>query len=124
MLGKHRKTLKWLSAAVLWKRELAFFQKLLDKYAPKFLTSAEKKQIDHFQSIIIYYNGELIDGLTTRLRLHEKKLSEMLQSHDETKMEYFKEHNHLMNETVAEFKFKIFVKIRTDSLDTKYKLSN
>lgn len=98
LVAKHRKTLEWLSAAVLWKRELTFFQKLLDQYAPSFSTTDEKKQIDHFQNIIIYYKGELIDSLTTKLRLHEKKLAEMLQSHDETKVEYFKEHKDLMNE--------------------------
>ncbi|MEO5603716.1 MAG: hypothetical protein ABIR06_22540 [Cyclobacteriaceae bacterium] len=98
LLSKHKKTLDWLSAAALWKRELAFFQKLLDQYAPKFSTTEDKKKIDHFQNVIIYYKGELIDMLTTRLRLHEKKLAEMLESRDETKTEYFKEHDGLMNE--------------------------
>src|SRR5688572_19813001 len=40
LLSKHRKSLEWLSAAVLWKRELSFFQNLLDQYSPK-LTSVE-----------------------------------------------------------------------------------
>lgn len=30
LLSKHRQTLDWLSSAVLWKKELALFQKLLD----------------------------------------------------------------------------------------------
>jgi hypothetical protein len=98
LLGRHKKTLEWLSAAVLWKTELSFFQKLLDKYSPKFSAPSEKKQIDHFQNIILYYKGELIDSVTARLRLHEKKLADMLQSHDETKVKYFKEHDDLMNE--------------------------
>jgi hypothetical protein len=86
---------------VLWKRELAFFQKLLDQYAAKFSTTEDKKKLDHFQNLIIYYRGELIDSLSTRLRLHEKKLAEMLESRDETKTEYFKEHGGLMNELEA-----------------------
>jgi hypothetical protein len=98
LLNKHRKSLEWLSAAILWKRELAFFQKLLDQYSPKFKSVDEKKQIDHFQSIITYYNGELIDTFASRLRLHEKKLAEMLESRDESKTEYFKEHDVLMGE--------------------------
>ena len=98
LIGKHKKTLEWLSAAVLWKLELSFFQKLLDQSAPKFLSVDEKKQIDHFQNIITYYNGELIDALTSRLRSHEKKLAELLQSHNETDVTYFKEHDSLMND--------------------------
>jgi hypothetical protein len=46
----------------------------------------------------IFYNGELIDSLTRRLRLHEHKLAEMLQSRDETKVDYYSEHDELMNE--------------------------
>jgi hypothetical protein len=101
LLNNHKKTLEWLSMTVLWKRELAFFQKLLDQYAAKFSTTEDKKKLDHFQNLIIYYRGELIDSLSTRLRLHEKKLAEMLESRDETKTEYFKEHGGLMNELEA-----------------------
>lgn len=101
LLNNHKKTLEWLSITVLWKRELAFFQKLLDQYAAKFSTTEDKKKLDHFQNLIIYYRGELIDSLSTRLRLHEKKLAEMLESRDETKTEYFKEHGGLMNELEA-----------------------
>lgn len=98
VLNKHKESLQWLSAAVLWKRELSFFQKLLDQYAPKFTAPEDKKRIDHFQSVIIYYKSELIDSMTAKLRLHEKKLAEMLEAHDETKTEYFKEHDALMSE--------------------------
>lgn len=101
LLDKHRKSLEWLSAIILWKRELSFFQKLLDQYAPKLSSTDDKKKIDHFQSIIIYYKNELVDSLATRLRLHEKKLAEMLESLDETKTEYFKEHDGLMSELEA-----------------------
>jgi hypothetical protein len=101
LLAKHRKTLEWLSAAILWKHELAFFQKLLDQYAPKFTTTSEKATIDHFQNLITYYRFELIDALTSRLRLHEKKLAEMLETKDETMVEYFQEHDSLMGELEA-----------------------
>lgn len=101
LLMKHKKTLEWISAAVLWKIELTFFQKLLDQYAAKFSATEDKKKIDHFQNIIIYYKFQLIDTLTTRLRLHEKKLAEMLETKDETKTEYFTEHEGLMNELEA-----------------------
>jgi hypothetical protein len=101
LLGKHKKTLEWLSAAVLWKRELDFFQKLLDQYAPKFASVDDKKKIDHFQNVIIYYKDELIDSHTSRLRVHERRLADMLESRDESRIEYFKEHDALMNELEA-----------------------
>ncbi|HEY9045517.1 MAG TPA: hypothetical protein VIN08_06455 [Ohtaekwangia sp.] len=98
LLAKHKKTLEWLSVALLWKRELTFFQKLLDMYAPRFSSVEDKMMIDRFQSIFIYYNGELIDTLAHRLRNHEKILAEALQERDETKTTYFKEHDQLMSE--------------------------
>lgn len=101
LLSKHRKSLDWLSAAILWKRELAFFQKLLDQYSSEFTSVEDKKKIDHFHSLITYYGSELIPAFTTRIRVHEKKLAEMLESRDETKTEYFKEHDTLMNELEA-----------------------
>lgn len=114
LLSKHRSSLDWISATVLWKRELAFFQKLLDQHASKFPSSEDKKRIDHFQSIITYYNGELIDSFATRLRLHEKKLAEMLHSQNELNTGYFKEHDALMGELetlsaqFAEYKEEVF----------------
>lgn len=98
LLDKHKNTLEWLSTAVLWKRELAFAQKLLDLYSGKFSCLADKKKIDHFQNLIIYYRYELIDSLISRLRLHEKKLAEILESKNKAKTDYFKEHDTLMNE--------------------------
>lgn len=101
LLNKHRKSLEWLSAAVLWKRELFFFQKLLDQYSSKFTSVEDKNRMDHFQSLITYYNSELIDTFTSRLRQHEKKLAEMFESRDESKTAYFNEHEVLMAELEA-----------------------
>ncbi|MFZ6012161.1 MAG: hypothetical protein ACOYXT_17600 [Bacteroidota bacterium] len=101
LLSKHKKTLEWLSTAMLWKWELAFFQKLLDRYVSKFSSVDDKKKIDHFQNVITYYRYELIDALTARLRSHEKKLAEMLETKDETKTDCLKEHEGLMNDIEA-----------------------
>ena len=98
LIGKHKKTLEWLSATILWKRELAFFQKLLDRFASEFHVIEDTQKIDHFQNLVIYYNGELVDSLAAKLRLHEKKLAEMLEFRNESKTEYFSEHEGLMNE--------------------------
>jgi hypothetical protein len=101
LLNKHRQTLDWLSKAVFWKGELAFFQKLLDRHAPQVKETDGKKKLEHFQNVNIYYRYELIDTLTSKLRAHERKLAEMLESRDETKIEYIKEHDGLMNELEA-----------------------
>ena len=114
LIEKHRRTLDWLSSALLWKRELNFFQKLLDQYAPKFSSIEDKKKIDHFQSLIHYYDGELVDVLRKKLQSHENSLAEMFQTKNELKTEYFKEHDVLMQELEAfrsrfnEFKDELF----------------
>lgn len=98
LLEMHRCTLEWLSAAELWKRELAFYQKLLDRHNSTDTTTDFKKQVDHFQNLIIYYNGELIDLLRKKLREHEGRLAHMLQEENESDTEYYKEHGGLMEE--------------------------
>jgi hypothetical protein len=114
LLEKHRKTLTWLSATLLWQREFNFFQKLLDQYAPKFSAVEDKKKIDHFQNLIIYYTNEVVLGLQKKLRDHEIRLADMLQTKDELKIEYFKEHDGIMQELDAfntsfvEFKEELF----------------
>ena len=94
----HRKSLEWLSASVLWKREITFFQKLLDKYSQKYSSVGDKKQIDHFQNLITYYSGELVDELRKKLRDHESGLARMLQETNESDTKYYKEHQTLMSE--------------------------
>lgn len=101
LLDKHRQTLEWLSAAALWKKELTFFQKLLDQYSLQEFDYERHKKIGHFQSMITYYNAEIIGSLTSYLRLHEKKLAQMLASKGATKTEYFKEHDDLMRDAEA-----------------------
>ena len=98
LLEMHRYALEWLSAAELWKRELAFYQKLLDRHNATDSTVEFKKQMDHFQNLIIYYNGELVDLLRKKLREHEHKLAHMLQGENESDTEYYTEHNGLMEE--------------------------
>jgi hypothetical protein len=101
LLSKHRKSLEWLSSVILWKRELVFFQKLLDVYASRFTSVEAKQRISHFQNFITYYGHELIPAFASRIRVHEAELSEMLQSRDETQTAYFKNHDNLMNELEA-----------------------
>lgn len=96
LLEKHRKTLNWLSSTILWQREFNFFQKLLDQNAMKLTSVDDKKKIDHFQNLIIYYNGELIPEFQKKLRDHENRLADMLKTKNELKTQYFKEHEAIM----------------------------
>ena len=57
----HKDSKVWKSRIEMWKRELVFFQRLLDSYSNKFENPEDKKAEDHFQNLIIYYNGELLD---------------------------------------------------------------
>ena len=98
LLEKHRVTLNWLSSTLLWQREFNFFQKLLDQNAAKFTSVDDKKKIDHFQNLIIYYLGELIPELRKKLRDHENCLADMLKTKNELKTQYFKEHETVMQE--------------------------
>lgn len=101
LIDKHRETLEWLSASVLWKKELAFFQKVLDQQAPKFDRTEDKMKIDHFQNLLLYYNGEVVDGIRKRLRGHEHKLADLVQDPHETDTAYFEEHAELMDEAAT-----------------------
>lgn len=98
LVEKHKRSLEWLSATLLWRHELNFFQKLLDEHASKFTSVEEKKKIDHFQNLIIYYKAELVSAFSSRLRMHEKHLADMLETRDETLTIFFKEHDGLMDE--------------------------
>lgn len=117
LLEKHRNTLSWLSATLLWQREINFFQKLLDQYAPKFTSTDDKKKISHFQNLIIYYRDELIIDLRKKLRDHENRLADLLMTKDELKTQYFKEHDSIMNEldafntSFAEFKNELLASV-------------
>ncbi len=112
LTGMHRESVAWLSATVLWKRELSFFQKLLDQHAPKMDTVDFKKQVDHFQHLITYYDGELVDLLHKKLRKHESRLAKMLQEPTGSDAAYHQEHTALMDETSA-FQ-KVFTEFKHD----------
>jgi len=101
LIDMHKQSMQWLSQAELWKKELAFFQKVLDKFASSFKTEEQKKRIDHFQNMITYYNGEVVDGLRKKIRTHEGHLANMLQTLNEADTEYFKEHGSVMDELIT-----------------------
>jgi len=79
----HKEATRWLSEVELWKIELNLFQKLLDKHAPDLCTTQQRMEIDHFQNLIVYYNGELLDEFRHEMRLHEKNLASAVKEEDD-----------------------------------------
>jgi len=101
LLEMHNASLACLSASALWKRELSFFQKLLDATSPRLVAESDKKLIDHFQSLVTYYDGEVVDNIRKKVRDHESHLAQTLQKEKESDTQYFQEHKSLMNEVEA-----------------------
>ena len=94
----HKDSKVWKSRIEMWKRELVFFQRLLDSYSNKFENPEDKKAEDHFQNLIIYYNGELLDEYKQAARRQEKRLAELVSIDDSNHLdekEYRKQHHEL-----------------------------
>lgn len=94
----HEDSVRWNSELELWKRELSFFQKLLDSNSSKIVVTDDKKKEDHFQNIIIYYDGELIPEYKQACRRHEKYLAQIMSGdEDVNESEYRRKHHELKN---------------------------
>lgn len=98
LFEKHSETIDWLSSTILWKSELNAFQKILDERDSSIKSIEGKKGIDHFQNLITYYNGEVIDTMRKKLRDHETTLANILKSKNESDTHYYKEHRGVMEE--------------------------
>ena len=112
LLEKHTKTLSWLSATALWKSELAFFQKQLEGQAALRLTTEVRREVDHFQNLVLFYSVEVIEDMRKKLRNHESKLARMLETKSEWETQYYKEHSALMEE--ADELSRRFEKLKAD----------
>ncbi|MEO1049170.1 MAG: hypothetical protein AAFX87_01000 [Bacteroidota bacterium] len=71
---------RWMAEIDLWKFEVSFFQKLLDRHSTSFDTIALKKELDHFQHLITYYGGELLDEYRHQTREHMERVKDQLSS--------------------------------------------
>lgn len=101
LIEKHRKTLEWLAETIIWKAELKVVQKKLDEVSLDAVQISDKKKLDHFQNLVIYYNGEVVVEIRKKLRAHEDKLARMLEINAEWNIEYFREHNIVMGNAEA-----------------------
>ena len=116
----HQVSSYWLDEIEFWKTELIFFQDLLDKFCPKITTSEDKKQLDHFQNLIIYYNGELLDEYNRKIRKHTKHLARTMEAgpsfDDYSYREQHKQYGDQMSaigKRLQEYKVELFEFIQT-----------
>jgi hypothetical protein len=106
----HKDSKVWMSRIELWKRELQFFQKLLDSNSPKFDNPEDKKREDHFQNLIIYYSGQLLDEYKQSVRRQEKRLAELISQDNPDQIDQ------------AEFRNQqIELKAKVDSFDREFR---
>jgi len=76
----HESSRQWMEDIDFWKIELDFFQKLLDDQVAKMHSTEQKQQLDHFQNLIIYYRGELLDQFEQSARRHAKVMGALVAS--------------------------------------------
>ncbi|GAA4435851.1 hypothetical protein GCM10023188_28260 [Pontibacter saemangeumensis] len=76
----HRESRSWLSDINFWSVEMDFYQRLLERVAGRITSVEGKKGIDHFQNLILYFKGELLDQFEHDIREHERYLERLLQN--------------------------------------------
>ena len=76
-------SLEWQLEVALWKQELKFFQRMLDINAQHCHTPLQKKKLGHFQNLIIYYDGELLDQFKQQTRRSSKYLAKHIENGSE-----------------------------------------
>ena len=94
----HKETSDWLSFIKLWRKELSFFQTILDGTAHYFTTPEDKKKVSRFQNLILYYHAEVLLELRTKLRNHESHLGELFTRKNAGANPYYPEHPSVMGE--------------------------
>lgn len=99
----HYSSRQWLFNIEFWRQELNFFQSLLDNYVKKADAVELKKQIDHFQHLITYYQGELLDEFHQKARRHEKNMRAMLNGDVSTIDSAFREKHNILFDQIVSF---------------------
>ncbi|TPE46259.1 hypothetical protein [Pontibacter mangrovi] len=74
----HTESNNWLSEIALWRVELNFFQRLLDSIVGQHPGGQAKQRISHFENLLYYFRGELLDQLEHDVREHEQYLAYQL----------------------------------------------
>ena len=99
----HYSSRQWLFNIEFWRKELDFFQTLLDLNVEKAESVDQKKQIDHFQNLITYYKGELLDEFHQKARRHEKSMRAMLNGESSNLDNAFREKHNILFDQIVSF---------------------
>ncbi|MBA9079220.1 hypothetical protein [Rufibacter quisquiliarum] len=99
----HQESKNWVQEIELWRNEFSFFQKLLESIAPKAHAVEDKKQIDHFQHLITYFQGELLDQFAHDVRLHENYLQKLGREDSSFQDQPYREQHQKQKEQLAAF---------------------
>ncbi|MEM9671368.1 MAG: hypothetical protein AAF992_02170 [Bacteroidota bacterium] len=87
----YHNSLEWQSEVSLWKQEMKFFQKMLDTYTSKCLSVEQKQRLSHFQNLLIYYDGELLDQFKQQSRRHAKYLAHQLEENESFNLDEYQQ---------------------------------
>ncbi|GAA4295654.1 hypothetical protein [Nibribacter koreensis] len=106
----HQESVCWLQDIAFWKTETAFFQKLLERVNTRVQNLEAKKRIDHFQNLLLYFRGELLDQYRHDIREHEFYLMQLIQNRAQVEEQLYREvHQGFQNQIRAfEADFKQF----------------
>lgn len=109
----YQNSLEWHLEVNLWKQELNFFQKLIDCNVSKFTTTEQKQRLAHFQNLIIYYNGELLDQFRQQTRRCSKYLARHIEEGSEFNFDEYQQKFGGLNSHLSAFASE-FRKYKTD----------
>lgn len=75
----HRQCLEWESALGLWKEELGFFARLIQKYRHELRTRTQMQELNHNRFLLDYYYNEFIPVLEARLAAQKAQLRRLME---------------------------------------------
>ena len=99
----HQESRNWLSSIDLWRIELEFFQRMLDRVAMRLRSEDDKKRISHFQNLIVYFGGELLDQVEHDVFKHERQLGYQLEHPASIEEQYYRQMHKRYGDAVRAF---------------------
>jgi hypothetical protein len=80
LIDLHQKSIEWESNIELWKRELAFFKKLIDEYGKELHRRDDVEERNHFKLLLNFYANDLMGSLTAKIQNHETSLKPLMKN--------------------------------------------
>lgn len=117
----HFESSEWLSEIAFWKDEIAFFQKLLEKIAPKAISADNKLEMEHLQNEITLFRYEILDELKGSVLVHEKYLASLLDDSQKDSEQFYREKHKTIADQISGFA-KEFKDLKSDIFSFAEKL--